>query len=117
MQEKRLQNNIPAKAPAKPKAGIIESQKKALSEKKQKQLNGMLLDAAGNGKTKRAERLLNVGASIDVKDNDGWTPLTRAVENKNTEIAQLLAEAGARALLGKEPGRLFVSLLRECTGQ
>jgi ankyrin repeat protein len=95
MQEKRLQGNAQAKAPAKPKAGIIESQKKALSEKKQEQLNGMLLDAAKNGRTKRAERLLKVGASIEVKNNNGWTALMWAAYWGHTPTCALLLEKGA----------------------
>ncbi len=95
MQKRELQKNAQAKAPAKLNAGAMPSEKPPLSEEKQKQLNGMLLDAAENGKTKRAERLLKVGASIEAKDNDGWTPLMWAAWNGRTPTCALLLSKGA----------------------
>jgi ankyrin repeat protein len=95
MQEKRLQGNAQTKAPAKLNADIIKSGKRAISEEKQKQLNGMLLDAAKTGKTKRAERLLNLGADINGTDNTGLAALHFAVWNGNTEVCALLIARGA----------------------
>jgi ankyrin repeat protein len=95
MQERKLQKNILAKAPTNLKADIIKSGKRALSEEKQKQLNDMLLDAAKAGKTKRAERLLKKGASIEAKDNGGWTALMFAAWNGNTPTCAFLLDKGA----------------------
>ncbi len=37
------------------------------------------------------EQLLEKGARIDVKDEDGWTPLSRAMEEGHEGIVNLLA--------------------------
>lgn len=47
--------------------------------------------------TKTAELLINNGATVDAKDNDGGTPLFSAVLFGETEIVALLLKAGADA--------------------
>jgi len=95
MHERKQLQKVPVQKPSKPKAGIIDSGKKTLSQEKQKQLNNMLLDAAQNGKTKRVERLLKLGASVLALNKNGKTALMLAAWNGNTEICALLLEKGA----------------------
>jgi ankyrin repeat protein len=52
---------------------------------------------------------------INAKDNGGETPLQIAARMENAKTVRFLAEAGARALVGMENGRRFVSLFRGCT--
>jgi cytohesin len=52
--------------------------------------------AARDGKTEAVERLLAAGAEVDPKDNDGCTPLWRAVmANSPLDVLTALSGAGA----------------------
>lgn len=77
------------------------SEKRVIIPGKQKQLNNMLLEAAQEGELKKTERLLNAGADINAKDNDGRTALMwtiyRSYDNHDShiDICRLLIEKGA----------------------
>ena len=43
-----------------------------------------------------AELLISTGADVNVKKDDGRTPLDFAIKFKNTEIADLLCKHGAK---------------------
>ncbi len=49
-----------------------------------------LHEAAGNGEIEFARLLIDHGAEINAKDSNGKTPLTIALENKQTEMATFL---------------------------
>jgi ankyrin repeat protein len=49
--------------------------------------------AAANGHEAVAQRLINCGAVITTHDNDGWTPLRLALEEKYEALQQLLRES------------------------
>ncbi len=53
-----------------------------------------LLHLAPNGKM--AERLINEGADVNTKDNEGRTPVDCAQDVGHTEIVDLLSEHGAK---------------------
>ncbi|MGA1203859.1 MAG: ankyrin repeat domain-containing protein, partial [Planctomycetota bacterium] len=64
--------------------------------------------AARDDDLTRVRSLVEAGAAIDARDNDGWTPLMLAAANSTTpEIVQLLLDKGAaidaRDLLDKTP--------------
>jgi len=42
-----------------------------------------------------AKMMIVKGANVNIRDNEGYTPLLRAVINNNVEIATLLLYAGA----------------------
>ena len=42
------------------------------------------------------ELLIRNGADVDVKDQEGRTPLAVALERKNNEVVELLRTAGGR---------------------
>ncbi len=42
-----------------------------------------------------AERLLSSGLDVNVQDNDAWTPLHFAAQERSAEVAKLLIENGA----------------------
>lgn len=50
---------------------------------------------AGFDSTEAAERLINLGANINLKNDDGYAPLIIALNNDNTEFAKMLVERGA----------------------
>jgi len=52
--------------------------------------------AAYNGNKEIVEILISGGADVNVKNNDGKTPLTIAGEEGYTEIVNLLLENGAK---------------------
>ena len=56
----------------------------------------LLMKAAKAGNNWELKNLINSGASINLKDNDGWTALMYAVRyQENTSIVEQLIEAGA----------------------
>lgn len=72
---------------------------------------GQLMNATqygGNADT--VKLLIEKGADINAKDNDGWTPLHHAVGAGNVEVVQLLIEKGADVnAKGKEGGTALMS--------
>ena len=63
--------------------------------KNSKELNAALLDASYNGHTEIVKILIEKGASIHEKNNNGSTPLHYASDNGHTEIVKILIEKGA----------------------
>jgi ankyrin repeat protein len=57
--------------------------------------DGALLRAAGRGDRGAVERLLREGASVDVRDGQGRTPLLLATHGNHVAVARLLIAAGA----------------------
>jgi ankyrin repeat protein len=60
--------------------------------------------------------LLDHGADINAMDREGWTPLMKAVDSKNFNIARLLLERGADTALRDCDGNLALGLLRRAKG-
>ena len=58
-------------------------------------LDRKLIDAAIDGNITKVKALIEAGADVNVKDEDGMTVLMCAVMAGNTEIANLLRAAGA----------------------
>lgn len=54
--------------------------------------------AIWDGAFEPVKRLLDAGADLNARDPLGWTPLSRAIERRQPEIAFLLLERGADAL-------------------
>jgi ankyrin repeat protein len=54
-----------------------------------------LIDAAGENNLSEVGRLLSVGADVNAKDNEGWTPLHMASYNGHVQVFQALREHGA----------------------
>ena len=50
---------------------------------------------ARKGNTEVVKALIEAGADVNAKDNDGWTVLSWACTKNNKDIAQLLIENGA----------------------
>lgn len=59
------------------------------------QKNMALLDAAYEGDLKKVRNLLEAGAEVNAKDEDGYTALIRASSGGDIEIVKALLEAGA----------------------
>lgn len=58
--------------------------------------NVELKDAVKNGYSESVQTLLEKGAQVDQKDNDGMTPLMYAAEYGRSDIVQLLIQHGAQ---------------------
>jgi ankyrin repeat protein len=70
--------------------------KRKINPKKQKELNGKLLEAAKKGNGAQINRLLDAGADIDARDNHrGQTALMHAAEEGLIETCELLVNRGA----------------------
>jgi len=59
------------------------------------ELNEKLFWAVHHGDLDQVKSLLEKGADIEAKDNDGWTPLHWAAANGHTAVAKFLFEKGA----------------------
>jgi len=53
-------------------------------------------DAAGNGHKEIAQLLIAKGADVNAEDEDGETPLNRAIKVKQTDLADLLRKHGGK---------------------
>jgi ankyrin repeat protein len=82
---------------AKTRQSIIPSEKPKLSIKEQERLDRELLGASSRGNSGEIARLLKVGAHIDATDEEGWTPLMKAIffGKGLTETCRILIEMGA----------------------
>jgi ankyrin repeat protein len=69
--------------------------------------------AAWFGRVEIVRMLIDAGADVEAKDNDGWAPLHRAAGN--VEIARMLIDAGANVNVQDEKGwtPLHVAALNE----
>jgi len=61
----------------------------------QKKLDVQLIAAAGEGNFSEVQRLLKVGADINLQDNRGRTPVMVATHARNAEMVYLLIQNGA----------------------
>jgi len=59
-------------------------------------VNTQLLEAAKSGQSEQVKSLLDAGADVKVRDNRGQTPLMIAAEEDQTQIVELLKQAGAK---------------------
>merc|ERR1712216_1063952 len=71
-----------------------------------------LICAAQFGSTGVVSRLLEVGAAVDVRDNDGNTSVHYAAADNHLELVQLLLELGARGDFVNTDGLTALDLAR-----
>ena len=70
--------------------------------------------AAHDDDLTRVRSLVEAGAAVDARSNNGWTPLMLAAANSTTpEIVQLLLDKGANALLKNEAGERAIDLAKK----
>ena len=70
--------------------------------------------AASNGHEFVVERLLRVGASVNLSDSRGFTPLMRATKRGQERVVEVLLELGADVHVQDESKRICLGL--GCTG-
>ncbi len=58
-------------------------------------INQDLVVAAARGDTATVQALLDAGADVNAKDNEGWTALHEAEIGGHTEVVEILKNAGA----------------------
>ncbi|CAK9041773.1 unnamed protein product [Durusdinium trenchii] len=73
----------------------------------------LLHEAATAGRLEFAQRLVQNGASISVKDTDGWTPFARAVMEGHLTLAVWLMEQGAMDLANYEGETVLIWASKE----
>ncbi|PZU95104.1 MAG: hypothetical protein DCE90_13520 [Pseudanabaena sp.] len=69
--------------------------KSTRSPQRQQELDNQLLAAAKNGSLLKVRSLTFQSANVNVRDQDGWTPLLWAVMNSHTEVSRFLLASGA----------------------
>ncbi len=67
--------------------------------------NKKLFKAVKKGKITALNRMIKQGIDVNMKDEDGWTPLMYAAANNDTKIAQVLLKAGANVEARDKDGR------------
>ena len=67
--------------------------------------------ATANGHKEVGELVIAKGADVNVKDNDGETPLDSTIRRKQAEIADLLRKHGGKTSEQSKAGRLIKHLL------
>jgi ankyrin repeat protein len=82
----------------------------AIAEKSRQEVNRGLLIAALMGHTEIAKILLEYGAEVDSKADDGRTPLMFAASKGNAELVALLLKSGADPALADKSGATAASL-------
>ena len=70
--------------------------------------------AIWDGAFESVKRLLNAGTDLNARDPLGWTPLSRAIERRQPEIALLLLERGADALAQDKRRRQPILWAAQC---
>jgi cytohesin len=71
-------------------------------------LAGPIHDAARDGDLAGVQELLDAGADVNAKDNDGWTPLHIAASKNHREIVELLIAKGADVNAAGESSSVFI---------
>ena len=66
-----------------------------VDEEKAKELGKELMNMADKGNVEAVENLIELGADVNQKDNEGWTPLMYASYGGRLEIIKKLIEAKA----------------------
>lgn len=75
-------------------------------------INEDLFKAVKKGNIARVAELINKGADINAKDNDGKTALIYAADKGHTEIATLLIDKGANVNAKSNGGKTALMLAR-----
>lgn len=68
------------------------------------ELNTELLDAVKSGDKEEVCELLEAGANVELRDEDGWTPLMWAVLQKSVDLVELMVRYGANPSLVDDKG-------------
>ena len=71
----------------------------------QKELNDKLISAAINGDIKKVRELIENGADVDAKNNDGKTALHKAALRGNVDVVKVLIENRADVVAKDECGK------------
>ncbi|KAI8915533.1 ankyrin repeat-containing domain protein [Gorgonomyces haynaldii] len=87
--------------------------KRVLSAEEQQDFNDKLLKAATNGALQECKDLLEKGADVNGKDNDGWTPLHRAAWSGRKGVCHLLVSKGADVRARNNNGKTAGDLAQE----
>lgn len=71
-----------------------------------------LIAASSFGNTGTMQVLLNAGAKIEIKDNDGWTALMWATMDGNVNAVKLLLDHGANKEVKDENGKSCIDIAK-----
>jgi ankyrin repeat protein len=75
----------------------LPTEKRALDEEGQRQIDDNFLRAVAYDNLDAAKRLLKNGANIEVRDDNGWTALIYAANTGHVEMCLFLIKEGANA--------------------
>mmetsp|Transcript_93155 Transcript_93155/g.272630 ORF Transcript_93155/g.272630 Transcript_93155/m.272630 type:complete len:815 (-) Transcript_93155:115-2559(-) len=74
------------------------------------ELSDELLMAVKRGDKEEVASLLQAGANVELRDEDGWTPLMWAVMQKSVDLVELMVRHGANPSLLDEKGEAIEQL-------
>ena len=76
---------------------------------------GQLITASGKGDQKEVKALIDKGASVNARGQDGRTALMEAAYGGHTEVVKLLLEKGADVTAVKDDGATALSLTQDAS--
>ena len=85
---------------------------KLRSEKERKEMDKELVRVSRKGEMERVVQVVGVGAAINYRDKDGWTPLMEALLNNRPHVSLYLLAQGAdvditeKVMFDSQPGWL-----------
>jgi hypothetical protein len=71
-----------------------------------------IAEAAEDGDVDEVRRLLDAGADPNIRDDNGETPLFRALQGNHYEVAELLIDRGATVSIRNNMGKSLLEDLR-----
>merc|ERR1719382_633665 len=77
------------------------------------ELNSSLLAAARRNDSDEVRTCIEAGANLDVRDEDGWTPLMWAAMHQSLDMVELVVRHGANPSLLDEQGEAVEALSRD----
>ena len=81
-----------------------------LSHPHDSSLDVPLLNAAIRGRTSECARLLDAGANIETRDNNGFTPIIDAAQQGHLATVRLLHQRGANVLATQIQGLMAIHM-------
>lgn len=104
--DKKELHTLPTLQLKKELSWTLQNQKKTLSKKEREELNRKLFDAIKQGELRAMMNAVRKGADVNVKDEQGKTPLILAATRGEYSVVKFLVENGAEVDAKDSDGKI-----------